>query len=183
MTYTQVAQTLADRDKHDSSGVRKQFAAILPQVDALHDLYKNCTGAELSAVPLTLIVETRILFDNERKISQIIPIDRTEAHRLIEECMLCANVCSAEFLERAKLPALYRVHEGPSEERLSAVRDFLAELGIGLGGGGDPQPQDYQRVLSAVKGRDDAAVIQSVMLRSMSQAVYQPENALWSGVV
>ena len=177
MTYTQVAQILADRDKHDNSGVRKQFAAILPQVDALHDLYKvlHRRRAKRGAIDFDS-QETRILFDNERKISQIIPIDRTEAHRLIEECMLCANVCSAEFLERAKLPALYRVHEGPSEERLSAVRDFLAELGIGLGGGDDPQPQDYQRVLSAVKGRDDAAVIQSVMLRSMSQAVYQPEN-------
>ena len=177
MTYTQVAHILAEREKHDSSGVRKQFAAILPQVDALHDLYKvlHRRRAKRGAIDFDS-QETRILFDSERKISQIIPIDRTEAHRLIEECMLCANVCSAEFLQRAKLPALYRVHEGPSEERLSAVRDFLGELGIGLGGGDDPQPQDYQRVLAAVRGRDDAAVIQSVMLRSMSQAVYQPEN-------
>ena len=177
MTYTQVAHILADREKHDSSGVRKQFAAILPQVDALHDLYKvlHRRRAKRGAIDFDS-QETRILFDSERKISQIIPIDRTEAHRLIEECMLCANVCSAEFLQKAKLPALYRVHEGPSEERLSAVRDFLGELGIGLGGGDDPQPQDYQRVLAAVRGRDDAAVIQSVMLRSMSQAVYQPEN-------
>ena len=177
MTYTQVAHILAEREKHDSSGVRKQFAAILPQVDALHDLYKvlHRRRAKRGAIDFDS-QETRILFDSERKISQIIPIDRTEAHRLIEECMLCANVCSAEFLQKAKLPALYRVHEGPSEERLSAVRDFLGELGIGLGGGDDPQPQDYQRVLAAVRGRDDAAVIQSVMLRSMSQAVYQPEN-------
>ena len=177
MTYTQVAHILAEREKHDSSGVRKQFAAILPQVDALHDLYKvlHRRRAKRGAIDFDS-QETRILFDSERKISQIIPVDRTEAHRLIEECMLCANVCSAEFLQRAKLPALYRVHEGPSEERLSAVRDFLGELGIGLGGGDDPQPQDYQRVLAAVRGRDDAAVIQSVMLRSMSQAVYQPEN-------
>jgi ribonuclease R len=90
--------------------------------------------------------------------------------------MLCANVCAAEFLDKVKIPALFRVHEGPSEERLTSVRDFLGELGIGLGGGDDPQPEDYQRVLRAVKGRDDAAIIQSVMLRSMSQAVYQPEN-------
>lgn len=90
--------------------------------------------------------------------------------------MLCANVCSAMFLERVNIPALYRVHEGPSEERLTSVRDFLGELGIGLGGGEDPQPEDYQRVLRSIKGRDDASVIQSVMLRSMSQAVYQPNN-------
>ena len=177
MTYTQVAHILADKEQQETSGVRKQFASILPQVDALHDLYKvlHRRRAKRGAIDFDS-QETRILFDSQRKISQIIPVDRTEAHRLIEECMLCANVCSAQFLEKAKIPALYRVHEGPSEERLTSVRDFLGELGIGLGGGDDPQPEDYQRVLRAVKGRDDAAVIQSVMLRSMSQAMYQPEN-------
>ena len=90
--------------------------------------------------------------------------------------MLAANVCTAKFLEKSKLPALYRVHEGPSEDRLTSVRDFLGELGMGLGGGHDPQPEDYQRVLRSAKNRDDASVIQSVLLRSMSQAVYQAEN-------
>ncbi|MDG1163975.1 MAG: ribonuclease R [Porticoccaceae bacterium] len=177
MTYTQVAHILAEKDQENTSGVRKQFAAILPQVDALHDLYRvlHSRRAKRGAIDFDS-QETRILFDSQRKISQIIPVDRTEAHRLIEECMLCANVCSAQFLDKVKIPALYRVHEGPSEERLTSVRDFLGELGIGLGGGDDPQPEDYQRVLRSVKGRDDAAVIQSVMLRSMSQAMYQPEN-------
>ncbi|MDA8782430.1 ribonuclease R [Porticoccaceae bacterium] len=177
MTYTQVAHIIANKDSENTSGVRKQFASILPQVDALNELYqvlhrrRNKRGAiDFDSQ------ETRILFDGQRKISQIIPLDRTAAHRLIEECMLCANVCSAEFLEKVKIPALYRVHEGPSEERLVSVREFLGELGIGLGGGEDPQPEDYQRVLRSVSGRDDAAVIQSVMLRSMSQAMYQPEN-------
>lgn len=177
MTYTQVAHILAEKDHGDDSGVRKQFAAILPQVDALHDLYRmlHSRRAKRGAIDFDS-QETRILFDSQRKISQIIPVDRTEAHRLIEECMLCANVCSAEFLDKVKIPALYRVHEGPSEDRLGSVRDFLGELGIGLGGGDDPQPEDYQRVLRSVKGRDDAAVIQTVMLRSMSQAMYQPDN-------
>ena len=176
-TYTQVAQIIADRAQENRSGVRKQFSSILPQVDALHDLYKvlHRRRTKRGAIDFDS-QETRILFDSQRKISQIIPVDRTEAHRLIEECMLCANVCAAEFLEKVKIPALFRVHEGPSEERLSSVRDFLGELGIGLGGGDDPQPEDYQRVLRAVKGRDDAAIIQSVMLRSMSRAMYQPEN-------
>ena len=177
LTYTQVAQIIEEKKSADSDNLRNQFTAILPQIDSLHDLYtvlhkrRNQRGAIDFDTQ-----ETRILFDAQRKISQIIPVKRTEAHRLIEECMLAANVCTAHFLEKAKLPALYRVHEGPSEERLSSLRDFLGELGIGLGGGDDPQPEDYQRVLRAVKHRDDASVIQSVMLRSMSQAVYQAEN-------
>jgi len=177
MTYTQVAQLIAEQGNSNDSGIRKQFAAITPQVDALHDLYQilHKRRAKRGAIDFDS-QETRILFDGQRKISQIIPVDRTAAHRLIEECMLCANVCSAKFLEKVDIPALYRVHEGPSEDRLKSVRDFLAELGIGLGGGEDPQSEDYQRVLRSAKGRDDAPVIQSVLLRSMSQAVYQPDN-------
>ena len=89
---------------------------------------------------------------------------------------MCANQCCADFLDKYKLPGLYRVHEGPSEERLASVREFLSQLGIGLGGGDDPQPIHYQQVLSACEKRDDAKIIQSVLLRSMSQAAYQPEN-------
>ena len=177
LTYTQVAQIIEERNSGDSSNARDQFSAVLPHIDALHDLYSRLHKRrnERGAIDFDT-QETRILFDGQRKISQIIPVKRTEAHRLIEECMLAANVCTAQFLEKAKLPALYRVHEGPSEERLSSLRDFLGELGIGLGGGDDPQPEDYQRVLRSVGQRDDASVIQSVMLRSMSQAVYQSEN-------
>jgi len=177
MTYTQVAQIIEERGSQEDANLRDQFAAILPQIDSLHDLYTvlHKRRSERGAIDFDT-QETRILFDSQRKISQIIPVKRTEAHRLIEECMLAANVCTAKFLEKAKVPALYRVHEGPSEERLSSVRDFLGELGIGLGGGDDPQPEDYQRVLRSVKNRDDASVIQSVLLRSMSQAVYQAEN-------
>ena len=177
MTYTQVAQIIEERGSADDANIRDQFAAILPQIDSLHDLYSvlHKRRSERGAIDFDT-QETRILFDSQRKISQIIPVKRTEAHRLIEECMLAANVCTAQFLEKSKLPALYRVHEGPSEDRLSSVRDFLGELGMGLGGGDDPQPEDYQRVLRAAKNRDDASVIQSVLLRSMSQAVYQAEN-------
>jgi ribonuclease R len=177
LTYTQVAQIIEERSSGDSSSAREQFSSILPHIDDLYDLYSRLHKRrnERGAIDFDT-QETRILFDGQRKISQIIPVKRTEAHRLIEECMLAANVCTAKFLEKAKLPALYRVHEGPSEERLSSLRDFLGELGIGLGGGDDPQPEDYQRVLRSVSRRDDASVIQSVMLRSMSQAVYQSEN-------
>ena len=177
LTYTQVAQIIEEKSSGETSNLRDQFSALLPHIDALHDLYARLhkRRSERGAIDFDT-QETRILFDGQRKISQIIPVKRTEAHRLIEECMLAANVCTAQFLAKAKLPALYRVHEGPSEERLSSLRDFLGELGIGLGGGDDPQPEDYQRVLRSVLNRDDASVIQSVMLRSMSQAVYQSEN-------
>lgn len=175
MTYTQVAQIVAAKD--DDSAVRNQFSAVLPQIDALQNLSQRLQKCRNQRGAIDFDTqETRILFDAKRKISQIIPVDRTDAHRLIEECMLCANLCAAEFLQKSKLPALYRVHEGPSEDRLVSVRDFLGELGIGLGGGDEPQPMHYRQVLNSVKHRDDAQIIQSVLLRSMSQAVYQCEN-------
>ena len=177
MTYTQVAQIVSEQNQQEESAVRQQFSAILPQVDALQGLAQQLQKRRSQRGAIDFDTqETRILFDSKRKISQIIPVDRTDAHRLIEECMLCANLCAAEFLQKSKLPALYRVHEGPSEERLISVRDFLGELGIGLGGGDDPLPMHYRQVLNGVKHRDDAQIIQSVLLRSMSQAVYQCEN-------
>ena len=177
MTYTQVAQMIADQDQTEPVAAREQFNAVLPQIDALKSLSQRLQKCRNQRGAIDFDTqETRILFDSKRKISQIIPVDRTDAHRLIEECMLCANLCAAEFLQQSKLPALYRVHEGPSEERLILVRDFLGELGIGLGGGNEPEPMHYRQVLNGVKHRDDAQIIQSVLLRSMSQAVYQCEN-------
>jgi ribonuclease R len=177
MTYTQVAQMIADQDQAEPVAAREQFNAVLPQIDALKSLSQRLQKCRNQRGAIDFDTqETRILFDSKRKISQIIPVDRTDAHRLIEECMLCANLCAAEFLQKSKLPALYRVHEGPSEERLISVRDFLGEHGIGLGGGNEPEPMHYRQVLNGVKHRDDAQIIQSVLLRSMSQAVYQCEN-------
>lgn len=177
MTYTQVAQIIAETSKANNSGIRKQFAHITPQVDALQALSQQLQKRRAGRGAIEFdSQETRILFDAQRKIDQIIPVERNDAHRLIEECMLCANQCCARFFDHYKLPGLYRVHEGPSEERLTSVREFLGELGIGLGGGDDPEPAHYQQVLRATQKREDANIIQSVLLRSMSQAVYQPEN-------
>lgn len=177
MTYTQVAQIIAEADRGNNSGIRKQFAHITPQIDYLQSLSLQLQQNRTARGAIEFdSEETRILFDSQRKIDQIIPVQRNAAHRLIEECMLCANQCCARFFEKYKLPGLYRVHEGPSEERLASVREYLGELGIGLGGGDEPQPEHYQRVLHAVQKRDDGKIIQSVLLRSMSQAVYQPEN-------
>lgn len=90
--------------------------------------------------------------------------------------MLVANVATARLLEKSRLPALYRVHDGPREQKLESLRKFLAGIGIDLRGGDKPSPADYQAVLEATAGRPDAHVIQTVMLRSLSQAVYQPDN-------
>ena len=176
LTYTQVAGMIEQRGDTDS-GVRKQFAHIVEHVDHLHDLYQALRERRdvRGAIDFET-TETRILFDAERKIEKIIPTERTEAHRLIEECMLSANVCAATLLEKSKLPALYRVHEVPKEEKLDNLREFLGEIGLSLPGGDSPSPLDYQAVLSQVADRPDAAVIQSVMLRSMRQAVYQDDN-------
>jgi ribonuclease R len=95
---------------------------------------------------------------------------------LIEECMIAANVAAARFLQRQKMPGLYRIHEGPTEDRLNKLRAFLGELGLGLGGGDKPSPLDYTRLLERVRDRPDAHLIQTVMLRSLAQAIYVPSN-------
>ena len=104
------------------------------------------------------------------------PVERNDAHKLIEECMLAANVATARFLQKHKLAGLYRVHEGPGGEKLKSLREFLGELGLSLRGGDKPQPGDYQQLIAAVQDRPDRHVIETVMLRSLSQARYQPEN-------
>ena len=176
LTYTQVAAMIAGRGEAES-GVRQQFRQIVRHIDNLHDLYLSLIAARQQRGAIDFdTVETRILFDAQRKIEQIVPVVRTDAHRLIEECMLCANVCAATLLGKSKLPVLYRVHEGPRQEKLEDLRMFLGELGLGLPGGGAPTARDYQAVLEQAADRPDADIIQSVMLRSMTQAVYQPEN-------
>ncbi|MEH6543138.1 MAG: ribonuclease R [Porticoccaceae bacterium] len=176
LTYTQVASMIAQRGDVDS-GVRKQFQGVVEHVDDLYNLYGALHSARDRRGAIDFETgESRILFDAERKIEQIIPTERTDAHRLIEECMLAANECTAILLEKSKLPVLYRVHEGPKEEKLANLREFLGEIGLGLPGGDKPSPEDYQAVLRKIRERPDASIVQSVMLRSMSQAVYQPEN-------
>jgi ribonuclease R len=121
-------------------------------------------------------VETRMEFDAHGKIARIVAEPRNDAHRLIEECMLAANVCAGNFLAARRQPALYRVHEVPAEEKVRALRDFLAELGLHLGGGDEPKPKDYAQLLERIRERPDFALLQTILLRSLKQAVYTPEN-------
>jgi ribonuclease R len=121
--------------------------------------------------------ETRIQFDENRKIKRIVPLQRNDAHRLIEECMLAANVCAGNFLAARGHPVLFRVHDVPTEEKVAALRDFLAELGLQLAGGDQPRPKDYADLLERIRTRPDFALLQTILLRSLKQAVYSPDNA------
>jgi len=121
-------------------------------------------------------VETKMMFDAKGKIERIVPETRNDAHRIIEECMLAANVCAGQFVASRKQPVLYRVHDVPSEEKVAALRAFLAELGLQLPGGEVPQPRDYAALLEKIRERPDFTLLQTVLLRSLKQAVYTPEN-------
>ena len=121
-------------------------------------------------------IETQMVFNKQGKIERIIPVIRNEAHRLIEECMLAANVCAAEFLHKHKHPALYRNHAGPTSEKLINLREQLGLLGLKLQGGDHPTPKDYALLFQQIKDRPDRQIIEMMMLRSMQQAVYEPNN-------
>ncbi len=173
LTYDTVAAIVADRDPR----VRAEYAALVPHLDRLHELYQvlRATREQRGAMDFDT-QETVIEYGADRKIERILPTERNDAHRLIEECMIAANVAAARFLQRQKMPGLYRIHEGPSEDRLNKLRAFLGELGLGLGGGDKPSPLDYTRLLAQVRDRPDAHLIQTVMLRSLAQAIYTSGN-------
>ena len=176
LTYTKVWEIL-QHEGDKSHPLRTEFKHVVPQLHHLHGMFKVLRRAreERGAIDFET-VETRIEFDEERKIERIVPVHRNDAHKIVEECMLCANVCAANFLEKHRIECLYRVHRGPAEEKLANLREFLGELGLGLGGGDAPSSADFQALMQAVDGRADSHMIQTVMLRSLRQAVYQVEN-------
>ena len=174
MTYTQVADMLINRQGESA----QKFSSVVQQIDNLYALFKTLLSARERRGAIDFeTVETQMIFTDQGKIDRIVPVTRNDAHRLIEECMLAANVCTASFLSERQHPVLYRVHEGPTPEKLEAVREFFKEFGLDLGGGEKPEAGDYSRLLKQVKGRPDAALLQTVMLRSLRQARYSPENA------
>lgn len=173
LTYTQVAAMLVDNDGE----LRQQYAAVLPGLESMYSLYQAMLSARKKRGAIDFeLTETQFLFDAQRKIQAIVPRERNDAHRLIEEFMVAANVSAAQYILSHEIPALFRVHETPSEEKLSGLREFLAELGLKLGGGDDPQPSDYATLLQSATQRNDGHLLQTVMLRSMKQAMYSPDN-------
>ena len=173
MTYNQVHDILSNQQ----SPFRQQFSEMVEHVESLYALYQLLNEARQSRGALEFdTVETQMIFDQDRKIEKIVPVVRNEAHKLIEECMLMANVATARFLKWHKLPILYRVHEAPKEEKLQKLKGFLADFGLKLEGGDEPTAQDFDKVLAEVEGKPFAHLVKTVMLRSMNQAVYQPDN-------
>jgi ribonuclease R len=157
--------------------LKEEYAHLLPHLHHLYKLYHVLKKErEVRGAIEFETVETRIIFGPDGKINKVEPTQRNDAHRLIEECMLCANVACAQFLNEHKMPALYRNHEGPPEEKLNDLKTFLQELGLSLGGGEKPKPLDYAKLLSSAQNRPDVNIIQSILLRSLSQAVYSPDN-------
>ncbi|QUJ67703.1 ribonuclease R [Photobacterium sp. GJ3] len=172
LTYTKVSKMLeGDED------LRQRYAPLVPHLEELHNMYKvlKQSREERGAIEFET-VETQFIFNADRKIDRIVPAERNDAHKIIEECMILANVASAKLVEKAKEPALYRVHDTPGEERLTGFRDFLGELGLNLTGGLTPAPSDYAHLAAAIQNRLDKELIQTMLLRSMKQAVYQADN-------
>ena len=165
LTYNQVWDWISDDLDHPHKA----------QIDTLYKLFKILQKKrfERGAVEFDSI-ETQMLFDDNGKIEKIVPVVRNEAHKLIEECMLAANVCAAEFLMKNKHTALFRNHLGPTPEKLATLREQLGLLGLQLDGGDNPTPKDYAALAEQFKGRPDAELLQVMMLRSMQQAVYEP---------
>ena len=172
LTYTQVNQWLM-QGAIDS----EKQQPLWPMLQSLHDLYNILYKTRKIRGAMDFdTTETRIEFDENRKIQQIVPVIRNDAHKLIEECMLAANMATARFLQKAKIPTLYRVHAAPEEDKIIALRKFLGELGLQLGGGKKPSPKDFQLTLSAIGDRPEKHLIETVMLRSLKQAQYVESN-------
>ncbi|MHA6163337.1 ribonuclease R [Pseudomonas sichuanensis] len=177
LTYNKVSSMLEHSRTREGKALREEYSAVLPDLKSLYALYKVLLAARHTRGAIDFETqETRIIFGEDRKIDEIRPTVRNDAHKLIEECMLAANVATAAFLQKHNVPSLYRVHDGPPPERLEKLRAFLGELGLSLHKGKDPSPKDYQALLASIAGRPDFHLIQTVMLRSLSQAVYSVEN-------
>jgi ribonuclease R len=172
-TYTQVFEIL----QNPQGELATEFSWLTPHLNHLYSLFKlMLTVREKRGAIEFESTETMMMFNDNGKIDRIVPATRNEAHKLIEECMLAANVCAADFLKEHEHPALYRIHEGPTPEKLEALRTFMGEVGFGVGGGDKPHAKDYGKLMKQIKERPDAQLLQTVLLRSMQQAVYSPDN-------
>ena len=172
-TYTKVAGILQYKDLK----LRHDHAPLVPHLENLYAVYHALAKARAKRGAIDFeTTETRVVFNDQGGIAAIKPTQRNDAHKLIEECMIAANVQAAKFLGKHKMPTLYRVHAGPDTEGLEKLRAFLTTLGLKLGGGMKPESGHYARLLEQVRDRPDRGLIQTVLLRSLAQAVYTPEN-------
>jgi ribonuclease R len=174
LTYTEVAAIL----QNTRGPQAQQRKSLVPHLLNLHDVYRALLSSRerRGAVDFET-VETQIVCDESGRIDKIVPRTRNDAHRLIEEAMLAANVCSAEFIAHGKHPGLYRVHEGPTPEKLETLRQYLRTLGVQQTIGDEPKPGDFQQLAHLTESRPDAPQIHQMLLRSMQQAIYTPFNS------
>jgi ribonuclease R len=173
MTYNEVAAILADTKGPEAA----RRPAVVPHLLNLNEAFRALLQARQQRGAIDFeTTETYIVCNPQGKIEKIIPRTRNDAHRLIEECMLAANVCAADFLIRHEQPSTFRIHAVPTEEKLNSLRDFLKQAGLNLGGGTKPQARDYAELMQKIKERPDATMLQTMLLRSMQQAVYSPDN-------
>ncbi len=168
LTYNQVWEWISQKTQNPYS----------EQLNTLYKLFKILQKKRHARGAMEFeTTETQMLFNDNGKIDRIIPVVRNDAYKLIEECMLAANVCAADFLLKNKHPALYRNHAGPTPEKLAALREQLGLLGLKLGGGDNPTPKDYAALADQIAAREDRELLQTMLLRSMQQAQYEPQNA------
>ncbi|MGR5119440.1 ribonuclease R [Vibrio astriarenae] len=173
LTYNKVNAIL---EGDEELGAR--YEPLIPHLQELHKMYKVLKHARDNRGAIEFeTIETKFIFNAERKIDRIEPVTRNDAHKIIEECMILANIASASLVEKAKEPALYRIHESPGELKLQGFRDFLGELGLELKGGLEPSPTDYAELVHKISERQDKELIQTMLLRSLKQAVYNADNA------
>jgi len=171
-TYTEVAEIV-----RGNKALQEQYAPQVQMIQDLHELYQTLhrQRKQRGAIDFDTI-ETRILFDLNGKIKSIVPTVRNVAHKMIEESMLAANVCAAKFIDRNKRGSLFRIHDRPPTDKLTALRQFLSELGLDLPGRTKPTPKDFSTLIERIQHREDRHMIETVMLRSLSQAQYSPNN-------
>jgi ribonuclease R len=181
LTYTEVAAIVqapaTDSQANLQNHLKEKYAPLVDELENLYALYKTLHKEREKRGALDFdTVETRIVFTEDRKLAEILEVERNDAHRLIEECMLCANVCAAKLFLEMKQPALYRVHAGPNPDKVKNLYDFLRGIGIGLARKENPTTTDYKLILQHLSDRPDHSILQTIVIRSLMQAMYAPDN-------
>ncbi|BCQ41787.1 ribonuclease R [Erwinia rhapontici] len=172
LTYNKVWNILQGHQE-----LRQQYEPLVKDLEELHRMYLALEKAREQRGGISFETdEAKFIFNADRRIERVEQVSRNDAHKLIEECMILANIASARYVEKNNEPALFRDHDRPGDESIKSFRSVLNELGLTLPGGDKPQPVDYSALLSQIAGRQDHEMLQTMLLRSMKQAVYDPEN-------
>ena len=173
-TYTEVAAILGNTRGPEAIKRKERVGDLLN----LHGVYQSLLKSRQKRGAVDFeTTETQIVCDENGRIEKIVPRTRNVAHRVIEEAMLAANVCSADYIAQSKHPGLFRVHEGPTPEKKEILQNYLKVTGLGMTISDDPSPGEFQAIAVATKDRPDAQQIHSMLLRSMQQAIYTPANS------